>query len=372
MEEGGGGGGGGGRRRRRRREEEGKDLRVDVDKEYEAIQELGEGWFAKVILVEHRKTGTEVVLKAISKDSTDLKDFLREFHYSYFLSPHVNVLNTYDVAFQDAGAYYFAQELAPLGDLTSNLGENGIGESGAKRVAVQLASALEFLHSKSLVHRDLKLDNVLVFAGDFSRVKLADFGSTVKAGTQAKKDSACMMMVPYTPPEICDVFPEEFYAVETGSDVWQLGVIAYVCLTGCLPWAKADITDPKYCQFLRWHRQRGIKSQAPSHFHRFSHKLQRLLRRILEPKPEKRGDVGEVLKADTKDRWLLRSPEASWAFSERDDPCSLAYSVASSREEKNRLLATLLRHGVETTVDREAKKEWLRQWVMDSQPRSTK
>ena len=59
----------------------------------------------------------QVALKAVPKATTTLKDFLLEFHYSYFLSPHHNILDTYDVAFETQDHYYFAQEIAPFGDL---------------------------------------------------------------------------------------------------------------------------------------------------------------------------------------------------------------------------------------------------------------
>lgn len=131
---------------------------VDLLREYDVLQTLGQGWFAKVLLTEHRRTRAEVVLKAVSKDATSRREFFREFHYSYYLSPHPNVLKTYDVAFESERFFYFAQELAPLGDLTSNVsGEGGLGEVFTKRVVIQIASALEFIHSKDLVHRDLKV-----------------------------------------------------------------------------------------------------------------------------------------------------------------------------------------------------------------------
>lgn len=77
----------------------------------------------------------------------------------------------------------FWQEHAPLGDLAANVSDNGgIGEAQAKRVGRQLASALDFMHSRDLVHRDLRLDNILVFRSDFSRVKICDFGETRRAG----------------------------------------------------------------------------------------------------------------------------------------------------------------------------------------------
>lgn len=59
----------------------------------------------------------QVALKAVPKSTTPVRDFLVEFHYSYFLSPHHGILDTYDVAFETPEYYVFAQEVAPLGDL---------------------------------------------------------------------------------------------------------------------------------------------------------------------------------------------------------------------------------------------------------------
>jgi serine/threonine-protein kinase SBK len=71
---------------------------------------------------------------------------------------------------------------APYGDLSHHVGSNGIPESCCKKIADQLSSALGFMHSKSLVHRDIKLENVLIFTLDFSRIKLSDFGATTREG----------------------------------------------------------------------------------------------------------------------------------------------------------------------------------------------
>jgi serine/threonine protein kinase len=67
-----------------------------------------------------------------------------------------------NLTFQVENYFMFATEYAPLGDLTSNVGDHGIGETSAKRVAQQIGSALEWVHSKNLCHLDVKLDNILV------------------------------------------------------------------------------------------------------------------------------------------------------------------------------------------------------------------
>jgi serine/threonine protein kinase len=59
--------------------------------------------------------------------------------------------------------------LSPPGDLSAHVGCHGIPESCCKKISAQLSSALGFMHFKGLVHRDLKFENILVFALDFSK-----------------------------------------------------------------------------------------------------------------------------------------------------------------------------------------------------------
>lgn len=171
---------------------------MDMEENYKIVKELGSGTYGKVVLAECRRTNTEVALKVLPKSSTKIKDFLREFNYSYYLSPHRAILNTYDVAFETPTAYVFAQEHAPMGDLFESITPQvGLHEQQAKNVAKQLASALEFMHSKSLVHRDIKPENILVFDEQCHIIKLMDFGMTKKSGTMVRKVSTG---IPYTPP----------------------------------------------------------------------------------------------------------------------------------------------------------------------------
>lgn len=111
---------------------------VDLIETFDIVQIVGEGWFGKILLVEHRGTDNEMVLKSLPKNYTAVKDFYREFHFSYHLSAHRNIVSTFDVAFQTASFYVFAQEYAPLGDLTSNISDTGIGELHSKSVAKQV------------------------------------------------------------------------------------------------------------------------------------------------------------------------------------------------------------------------------------------
>ena len=73
---------------------------MDLDSEYDVVQKIGEGWFSRVYLTEHRATREEVALKAISAKTVTADEFLREYQHAYRLSAHKNILTVYDVAFQ--------------------------------------------------------------------------------------------------------------------------------------------------------------------------------------------------------------------------------------------------------------------------------
>ncbi|XP_037903298.1 serine/threonine-protein kinase SBK1 isoform X2 [Hermetia illucens] len=339
--------------------------KIHLADEFDILQIVGEGWFGKILLVEHRATDTEMVLKALPKPYVSLRDFYREFHYGLHLGVHKNIVTTYDVAFETAGFYVFTQEYAPLGDLTSNVTDSGIGELHSKRVAKQIASALDYMHSKGIVHRDVKLDNVLIYKSDFSRIKLCDFGESYRVGTIVERRNEWL---PYSPPEVLRIQPEGNYKADTSHDVWQFGILIFVCLTGCLPWQKAGPDDPRYVSYIAWHSTNIVLPfrRTPKLFKLLSSKGSRLFRKFLEPREERRPKNLSELASFMDDRWLSKGAEKNLAENEQDELCASMYSFHSSPEEKNKLLATLAEYGIETTVDRVAKKNRIKDWIESS------
>lgn len=96
-------------------------FQIHLVDEFDILQIVGEGWFGKILLVEHRASHTEMVLKAVPKPYVSLRDFYREFHFGLHLGIHRNIVTTYDVAFETAGFYVFTQEYAPLGKSLLNI-----------------------------------------------------------------------------------------------------------------------------------------------------------------------------------------------------------------------------------------------------------
>ncbi|KAI8038731.1 hypothetical protein M5D96_008639 [Drosophila gunungcola] len=325
--------------------------KIQLVDEFDIIQIVGEGWFGKILLVEHRGSQTEMVLKAVPKPYVTLRDFYREFHYGLHLGVHRHIVTTYDVAFETAGFYVFTQEYAPLGDLTSNVTDSGVGEVYSKRVAKQLASAIDYMHSKDIVHRDIKLDNVLIYRSDFQRIKLCDFGESFPTGSTVERRNEWL---PYSPPEVLEIKPEGSYKADPSHDVWQFGIVIFVCLTGCLPWQKAASDDPRYVRYVAW--QGGLMMmplrRTPRLFKLLTSNAQRMFKRFfarISNRPKSLADVTKFL----DDRWLAKTAQKEMAEYETDELCPSMYSFHSSPDEKNKLLYTLADCGIETNEENE-------------------
>ncbi|XP_025195342.1 serine/threonine-protein kinase SBK1 [Melanaphis sacchari] len=341
--------------------------KIDLVETFDIVQIVGEGWFGKILLVEHRGTDNEMVLKSLPKNYTAVKDFYREFHFSYHLSAHRNIVSTFDVAFQTASFYVFAQEYAPLGDLTSNISDTGIGELHSKSVAKQLVSAIQYIHSYDLVHRDIKLDNILVFKSDFSRIKLCDFGETRKNGSWVTRRNE---WIPYMPPEILAIDTEHKYKVETSHDVWQFAVVLFVCLTGCLPWQKASSEDPRFVSYVYWVSSNGIMSpfRRPKLFKMLTSNAQRMFRKFLQPNVLTRPSVLDEVQNFIDERWLSKYMlDKSKVSDDIDELSPSLYSYQTDHEENKKFLLAFSNCGIETVVvDRAAKKERIKQWIQSS------
>jgi serine/threonine-protein kinase SBK len=70
---------------------------MNICEEYDVEKTIAEGHFAKIFLTKHRKTKTNVVLKASHKELTSMREFIKEFHYNYQLSHHPCILSCYQV-----------------------------------------------------------------------------------------------------------------------------------------------------------------------------------------------------------------------------------------------------------------------------------
>ncbi|NXF17226.1 SBK2 kinase, partial [Rhodinocichla rosea] len=268
-------------------------VRAEVAEHYEVVRELGRGKYGHVMLVTHRQRGTPMALKLLPKASTKLHTFLYEYCVALSLATHPAIIGMFGIAIESSQYYGFLYEPALHKDLISIIKpRDGIPEPAAKQCAKQLVSALEFIHSRGLVYRDIKPENVLLFDPDCRLVKLTDFGLTRPKGTKLKLVAG---VIPYTAPELSNAADAQGVPIDTSMDAWAFGVLLFCLLTGYFPWEQSLPEDPFFEDFMQW-QETGLEKDVPRHWRRLTAEAAGMLRSLLALDPAKRGPVSAVLR----------------------------------------------------------------------------
>ncbi|KPV71910.1 uncharacterized protein RHOBADRAFT_39956, partial [Rhodotorula graminis WP1] len=203
---------------------------------YVLLQTLGEGEFGKVKLGVHgERWGEDVAIKLIKRGNVDTaqrgEKVRREIEVLKMVR-HPNIVRLYDVI--ETEKYIgIVLEYASGGELFDHiLAHRYLKERDASRLFAQLVSGVSYLHAKGVVHRDLKLENLLL---DRNRnVIITDFGFANRFNDARADLMATSCGSPcYAAPEL--VVSEGKY-VGTAVDVWSCGVILYAMLAGYLPY----------------------------------------------------------------------------------------------------------------------------------------
>ncbi|KAI0871999.1 kinase-like protein [Hypoxylon argillaceum] len=192
---------------------------------------IGKGSFGKVYLAHHKLTnGSKVVLKSANKDDSNLA---REIHHHrQFVHPHIARL--YEVIVTES-LVWLVLEYCPGDELYNYLLNHGpLPVDKVQKIFTQLVGAVSYVHQQSCVHRDLKLENILL--DKHENVKLVDFGFTREYEGKSNYLQTFCGTICYSAPEM---LKGEKYAGEK-VDVWSLGVILYALLCGELPFDDDD------------------------------------------------------------------------------------------------------------------------------------
>uniref|UniRef100_A0A3B3ZNE0 Protein kinase domain-containing protein n=1 Tax=Periophthalmus magnuspinnatus TaxID=409849 RepID=A0A3B3ZNE0_9GOBI len=289
---------------------------LEIQDRFNVIKEIGRGKYGRVLLVTHRCRGTPMALKVMPKASTQLQGFLREYCTCLHLSGHPGIVGLFGIVFRSMEHYCFAQELVNGRDLFSVIQPKvGIPESSVKRCALQVSSALDFIHSRSLVHRDVKPENVLLLDDRCFHVKLADFGLAQRRGAFIRFVSGTL---PYSAPELCVRVLREGQVsapplpVEPSLDTWAFGVLLFCVLTGYFPWESCTSEDSFYQDWKEeGERNKDTEEEreeeVPPLWRRFTSDALQMFRRLLALDPEQRSSVTEV-KAYVLRDWLKPAP----------------------------------------------------------------
>ncbi|CAN0229048.1 unnamed protein product [Scytosiphon promiscuus] len=140
---------------------------------------------------------------------------------------HENIAQVLDV-FEDPTYYFFALELVSGGEMFEHLTRNGpYSEATAASFMRELAAALRFLHAQSIIHADLKPENLMLSSWDLgeSKLKVVDFGSSKRTGTPIDLANSTLGTTWYLPPEA--VWEGHLFA-SPALDMWAVGCILFM------------------------------------------------------------------------------------------------------------------------------------------------
>uniref|UniRef100_A0A673MLY1 non-specific serine/threonine protein kinase n=1 Tax=Sinocyclocheilus rhinocerous TaxID=307959 RepID=A0A673MLY1_9TELE len=254
---------------------------------------INKGSFAKVMLGMHISTGEKVAIKVIDKkkarqDSYILKNMKREPRIHQLIR-HPNIVLLLETL-ETENCYYMAMELCGGGDLMDRICERKrLEEREVRRYTRQILSAVEHLHRHGIVHRDLKIENLLM--DELNNIKIVDFGlsNTLKADSLSLEllNTQCGSPA-YAAPEL---LAHRKYGPKV--DVWSVGVSMFAMLTGTLPFT----VEPFNIKQLHQKMVNGEISPIPSDI---SKAAVHFVLSLLEPEPAKRPTV----KTAMEDKWL--------------------------------------------------------------------
>ncbi|WP_372370469.1 protein kinase [Candidatus Uabimicrobium sp. HlEnr_7] len=199
---------------------------------YLLLKKLGEGAMGCVYKAKHTKGGRVVALKILDQELAEdpgfIARFVREAKNAAKLKKHPNIVEAYDIG-EYQGKFYFAMELVEGCSLAHIVYSKGkISEKQALIICRQIASALEHAHRFSIVHRDVKPENILYSQEGI--VKLCDLG-LAKDLSQDIYHTAGI-----TVGTACYASPEQGSKnIDIRTDIYSLGVCLYQMLTANLP-----------------------------------------------------------------------------------------------------------------------------------------
>jgi serine/threonine protein kinase len=308
---------------------------------YEMIRSLGKGGMGEVFLVKDPNLGRLIALKKIredlAKNKTMQERFLREAKIAAQLT-HPSIIQIYSISEEKENVYYTMpfiegetlSEILQVARKQEKNGEHLIGGSipSLMRIFLSICQAIAYVHSKKILHRDLKPDNILV--GKYGEVVILDWG----LADYAEKDDATFPDVENSgnlthpgkiPGTLGYMAPERALGEKTSysTDIYALGVMLYQMLTLKLPFHRTTLAE-----YRKWMAREELMDPSEAAPYRdIPLQLSAIAKKCLSAKKEERFQtVHELLEelqnySEGKPEWIPTAElnihtKQDWEFQE--------------------------------------------------------
>lgn len=197
---------------------------------YEILEKIGSGGMSDVYRAMDHILGREVAVKVLKDEFAQDVNFVSKFHSEAKSAAgleHPNIVNIYDVG-NDGSTYYIVMEYVSGITLKTYIEKKGqLTYKEALSIAIQIGRGIEAAHSKNIIHRDIKPQNIIISTE--GKVKVTDFG-IARAASAETIHADVMGSVHYSSPE-----QARNGFVDVRSDIYSLGIVMFEMVTGRVP-----------------------------------------------------------------------------------------------------------------------------------------
>eukprot|EP00198_Chlamydomonas_reinhardtii_P000307 XP_001689642.1 predicted protein [Chlamydomonas reinhardtii] len=271
---------------------------ISLVQQYTLVKQIGKGGFSEIWLGEHKESGQQVAVKVVDLGMEDLE----ESEIANLIA-EAKFLRTMDCPFlvkcldmtHDEQWLVLVLEYLAGGEMLAHLHKvKKYTEVDAAKLFAQVVSAISYLHNLNLMHRDIKPENVMFThpveafeaEGKPLRVKVIDMGMSALY-SPSKEVRGCIGTCGFVAPEIWNDAPHML-----SGDVYALGVMLFIMLTGRTPHSGLDIRTMAYCS-KRIDEAAGLRDER---YLNLSADAKDLLLKMLADDPKARPTCLEVLK----------------------------------------------------------------------------